>query len=166
MRQRIYSLEVMAEDREPPSNPLRREIKRLRAPTTPRRRVILRGSSPAWLPIRYRQHNAPSFIWSDSYVRPRLSLPWLCPAGAHLTDLQPSWPRIHDMRHTFATVAVVNGQGLPMIGKLLGHSQVQTTARYAHLAADPVKYAANAVSTQIAASLQWPPPSSPCDNAT
>jgi len=32
-----------------------------------------------------------------------------------------------------------------MIGKLLGHTQVQTTARYAHLAADPVKLAANAV---------------------
>ena len=40
-----------------------------------------------------------------------------------------------------------------MIGKLLGHTQVQTTARYAHLAADPVKLAADAVSSQIAASL-------------
>ena len=38
-----------------------------------------------------------------------------------------------------------------MIGKMLGHSQVQTTARYAHLAADPVKKAANTVSADIAA---------------
>ena len=62
--------------------------------------------------------------------------------------------RIHDLRHTFASTAVASGQGLPMIGKLLGHTQVQTTARYAHLAADPVKLAADAVSSQIAASLQ------------
>jgi len=37
------------------------------------------------------------------------------------------------MRHTFASVAVASGQGLLMTGKLLGHSQVQTTAPYAHL---------------------------------
>jgi site-specific recombinase XerD len=48
---------------------------------------------------------------------------------------------------------VVNGQGLPMIGKLLGHSQVQTTARYAHLAAEPVKVAANTVAGEIAQML-------------
>jgi site-specific recombinase XerD len=40
-----------------------------------------------------------------------------------------------------------------MIGKLLGHTQVQTTARYAHLAADPVKDAAEKVASNTAASL-------------
>ncbi len=50
--------------------------------------------------------------------------------------------------------AVASGQGLPMIGKLLGHTQVQTTARYAHLAADPVQTAADAVSRQLATMLQ------------
>ena len=40
-----------------------------------------------------------------------------------------------------------------MIGKLLGHTQVQTTARYAHLAADPVKTAAEQMASSIAASL-------------
>ncbi|MEO0464631.1 MAG: tyrosine-type recombinase/integrase [Pseudomonadota bacterium] len=80
--------------------------------------------------------------------------------GAHLTDLQPFWQRlrgraglkdarIHDLRHTFASVAVSNGQSLPMIGKLLGHTQVQTTARYAHLANQPVLQAANDVSALI-----------------
>ena len=54
--------------------------------------------------------------------------------------------RIHDLRHSFASTAVAAGQGLPMIGKLLGHTQVQTTARYAHLAADPVKAPAESVS--------------------
>ena len=86
--------------------------------------------------------------------------PWVITGknpGARLSDLQPFWQRlraraglkdarIHDLRHTFASAAVAAGQGLPMIGKLLGHTQVQTTARYAHLAADPVKAAAEQVS--------------------
>jgi integrase len=84
--------------------------------------------------------------------------------GAPLYDLQPFWQRvraraglkdvrIHDLRHTFASTAVAAGQGLPIIGKLLGHTQVQTTARYAHLAADPVRTAADQVSGEIAALL-------------
>jgi integrase len=84
--------------------------------------------------------------------------------GGHLIDLQPFWQRvraraglkdarIHDLRHTFASSAVAAGQGLPMIGKLLGHTQVATTARYAHLAADPVKAAANGVAERIADAL-------------
>jgi integrase len=84
--------------------------------------------------------------------------------GGRLSDLQPFWQRvraraglkdvrIHDFRHTFASTAVASGQGLPMIGKLLGHTQVQTTARYAHLASDPVKTAADQVSANIAAAL-------------
>lgn len=82
----------------------------------------------------------------------------------HLVGLRRIWVRvrdraglddvrIHDLRHTFASAAVAAGQGLPMIGKLLGHTQVQTTARYAHLAADPVKAAAEQVSEVIAASI-------------
>ena len=87
--------------------------------------------------------------------------PWVIGAlpGARLSDLQPFWQRvraraglkdvrIHDLRHTFASTAVAAGQGLPIIGKLLGHTQVQTTARYAHLAADPVKSAADRVSAR------------------
>ncbi|MDO5622912.1 MAG: tyrosine-type recombinase/integrase [Paracoccus sp. (in: a-proteobacteria)] len=69
--------------------------------------------------------------------------------GRHLTDLQRPWRRIrkaaglddvriHDLRHTFASGGLLVGESLPVIGKLLGHTQVQTTARYAHLAADPV----------------------------
>ncbi len=65
-----------------------------------------------------------------------------------LTDV-----RIHDLRHSFASGAVALGESLPMIGKLLGHTQVQTTARYAHLAADPVKAAAERVATKIAAQM-------------
>jgi integrase len=84
--------------------------------------------------------------------------------GKRLTDLQPLWQRvraraglkdarIHDLRHTFASTAVASGQGLPMIGKLLGHTQVQTTARYAHLAAVPVRNAADSVASSLQQAL-------------
>ena len=58
--------------------------------------------------------------------------------------------RLHDLRHSFASGGLLVGEGLPMIGKLLGHSQVQTTARYAHLADDPVKAAADRIASRIA----------------
>lgn len=61
--------------------------------------------------------------------------------------------RLHDLRHAFASVGAASGMGLPIIGKMLGHSQAQTTARYAHLAADPVKAAAAAVAGKIASAM-------------
>ena len=93
--------------------------------------------------------------------------PWVITGtlpGKSLSDLQPFWQRvraragvkdvrIHDLRHTFASTAVASGQGLPMIGKLLGHTQVQTTARYAHLAADPVRSAADCVARSLREAL-------------
>jgi integrase len=86
---------------------------------------------------------------------------------AHLTDLQHPWRRIreaagladvriHDLRHTFASGGLLVGEGLAMIGKLLGHTQVQTTARYAHLASDPVKQAATKISDRLALALLGP----------
>lgn len=53
--------------------------------------------------------------------------------------------RLHDLRHTAASVAVSQGASLPIIGRLLGHSQAQTTQRYAHVDSDPALLAANAV---------------------
>ena len=61
--------------------------------------------------------------------------------------------RINDLRHTFASTAVAAGQGLPMIGKLLGHTQIQTTVRYAHLAVEPVKGAADSVASSLQQAL-------------
>ena len=89
--------------------------------------------------------------------------PWVIAgkkAGSHLTDLQHPWRRIrkraelpdvriHDLRHSFASRALALGEGLPMIGKLLGHTQVQTTARYAHLARDTVKASAARIGDSI-----------------
>jgi len=85
-------------------------------------------------------------------------------------DLQSAWQkirkwagiesvRIHDLRHTFASNAVTMGMSLPMIGKLLGHTQTQTTARYAHLALDPVLEAANKVTDEMRELLSLPKPS-------
>lgn len=61
--------------------------------------------------------------------------------------------RLHDLRHNFASIAVSSGQSLYIVGKLLGHSQSQTTQRYAHLAPDPVHDAANNVAGELAAKL-------------
>ena len=61
--------------------------------------------------------------------------------------------RLHDLRHAFASVAASSGMGLPIIGKMLGHSQPATMARYAHLASDPVKAAAAAIAGKIAAAM-------------
>jgi len=61
--------------------------------------------------------------------------------------------RIHDLRHSFASAGLATGQALPLIGKLLGHQHVSTTARYAHLADDPLRAAADRISSTIAGAL-------------
>jgi integrase len=86
-------------------------------------------------------------------------------AGRHLVNIEQPWRRIrklaqlddvrlHDLRHSFASVAASGGQSLVVIGKMLGHSQPATTARYAHLADDPVKAASDAVGKHIAAAME------------
>ncbi len=55
--------------------------------------------------------------------------------------------RIHDLRHTFASLLVSGGASLEMIGKLLGHSQMQTTQRYAHLMDSPLRAGVDAVAS-------------------
>ena len=101
--------------------------------------------------------------------------PWVIAGkkpGNHLTDLQHPWRRIraraeldgvriHDLRHSFASRALALGEGLPMIGKLLGHTQVQTTARYAHLARDTVKTSAARIGDSIERDLDALDASSP-----
>jgi integrase len=66
--------------------------------------------------------------------------------------------RIHDLRHSFASVGAGASLGLPVIGKLLGHSQAATTHRYAHLDADPVRRAAETIGSTIAAAMGNPSP--------
>ena len=67
--------------------------------------------------------------------------------------------RLHDLRHSFASRALALGEPLPMIAKLLGHTKIQTTARYAHLARDSIRDSAVRVAASIAADIL--PPESP-----
>jgi integrase len=84
--------------------------------------------------------------------------------GAHLVNLQKPWRRIraraglddvrlHDLRHSYASVGATGGLSLIFVGKLLGHKQASTTQRYAHLAEDPVRQAGEQISEAIAAAL-------------
>jgi integrase len=68
--------------------------------------------------------------------------------AAGLTDV-----RLHDLRHSFASVGAAEGLSLPIIGALLGHKHTTTTARYAHLSADPLRAANDAVGATIAAAM-------------
>ena len=85
-------------------------------------------------------------------------------SGRHLVNIEKTWRRVrhdaglddvrlHDLRHSFAAIGAGVGLGLPVIGALLGHTETSTTARYAHLAADPVRAANEAIGRRIAAAL-------------
>ena len=60
--------------------------------------------------------------------------------------------RVHDIRHSFASILVSAGASLPLIGQMLGHTQVQTTQRYAHLFDDPMRKAAETVGAYVLSS--------------
>jgi integrase len=85
-------------------------------------------------------------------------------ATKHRSDLKRPWAlltraaglagvRIHDLRHTFASHGAGAGMGLAIVGRLLGHADVKTTNRYSHFDADPLRRAANAVGSTLAAAL-------------
>jgi site-specific recombinase XerD len=80
--------------------------------------------------------------------------------GLRHLDIKTSWEwvrdaagledvRLHDLRHSFASILVSAGASLPLIGALLGHSNPATTARYAHLFLDPQRAAAERVGEAI-----------------
>ena len=110
---------------------------------------------------------SPSAVKLLSVLRPERGNPWVIPGrkpGTHMRDLNDAWQvirtradledvRIHDLRHSYASRALALGESLPMIGKLLGHSQVETTARYAHLARDSVQEAAVRIADSIATDI-------------
>lgn len=89
--------------------------------------------------------------------------PFLFPGdvpGQPVVDLKRFWERmrvqaeipdvrIHDLRHTFASLLVSGGASLEMIGRLLGHTQIGTTQRYAHLIDSPLRAGVNAVGEML-----------------
>ena len=75
------------------------------------------------------------------------------PGGASASRRAWEHVRILDLRHSFASSALALGESLTMIGKLLGHTQVQTTARYAHLARDSIQTAAARITGSIGGNL-------------
>ena len=84
--------------------------------------------------------------------------------GKPIVSLRKTWERVckaakiddirlHDLRHSYASVGAAGGLSLPVIGALLGHSQPSTTARYAHLAASPLHEAADAIGDKLLSAL-------------
>ena len=90
--------------------------------------------------------------------------PWVFPGrkkGRHMRSIDDAWKtvraraglddvRLHDLRHSYASRALALGETLPMIGRLLGHSRIATTARYAHLATDTIRQSAERIAKSIA----------------
>ena len=85
--------------------------------------------------------------------------------ASHLVDLKRPWMlvrgtaglndvRLHDLRHSFASLGAGSGMGLPIIGALLGHKETRTTQRYAHLADDPLRAASEAIGAQVDAAMK------------
>lgn len=101
-------------------------------------------------------------------VEPLPDNPYVCPGKGgigHLVNIQKSWNRIrgraglsdvrlHDLRHSFASVAAASGMSLYMIGKMLGHKDSSTTEKYAHLVGDPLREAATQIGNRIAATME------------
>lgn len=108
-------------------------------------------NAPAVAVLRPLERLGPYVIAGASPDVPRTDLkkPWAAVTeAASLHGL-----RIHDLRHSFASIGAGAGLGLPIVGKLLGHTQASTTQRYAHLDADPVRRAADAIGATLAAAL-------------
>jgi integrase len=113
---------------------------------TGKKTVVL--NAPAMAVLASLDQNGSDVVPGDDPDKPRADLkrPWAAIAKRAGLD----GVRIHDLRHTYASFGAGSGLGLPIIGKLLGHSQAATTHRYAHLDNDPLRRATNAIGEQIA----------------
>ncbi len=116
---------------------------------TGRKPVILSGAAIAVLESIPRAGDYVIAGLRPENARHDLKRPW--EAIRHRAALGPI--RLHDLRHTFAATGAGSNLGLPVIGKLLGHKRAETTSRYAHIAADPLKTAADTIASKIAAKM-------------
>lgn len=120
---------------------------------TGRRAVVL--NAPALAVLAGLPKAAEYVIASTDPEKPRRDLkkPWSAiTTAAELPNL-----RLHDLRHSFASIGAGGGMGLPIVGKLLGHTVAATTSRYAHLDADPLRLASERIGGKIAAALAGTP---------
>jgi integrase len=116
---------------------------------TGRKAVIL--NAPALAVLTGLERLGPYVVPGDDPQKPRhdLKRPWdAVTKRAGITGV-----RLHDIRHTYASFGAGGGLGLPIIGRLLGHAQAATTARYAHLDNDPLRRASETIGGQIATAL-------------
>ncbi len=122
---------------------------------TGRKPIYLGSATLAILTGLPRIEGNPYIIAGSTADKPRADLknPWRAiTQAAGLNGL-----RIHDLRHSFASVGAGASLGLPIIGKLLGHTQPSTTARYAHLDADPMRRAVETISDAITTAMNSHP---------
>ena len=114
---------------------------------TGRKPVYLSSGAQAVLSATPRLANNPFIIpgKKDGAPRSDLKKPWAAVTRAAGLD----GLRIHDLRHSFASVGAGASLGLPVIGRLLGHTTPSTTARYSHLADDPLRRAVETIGSTI-----------------
>jgi integrase len=118
---------------------------------TGRKTIYLSGAAMEILAVLPRIYGCPYIVAGANAGSPRSDLkkPWasICRA-AGLEGV-----RIHDLRHSFASVGAGASLGLPIIGKLMGHNQAATTHRYAHLDVDPLRRAVDAIGETLVAAM-------------
>lgn len=118
---------------------------------TGKKEVVLGAPALKVLADLARIEGNPYVIVGEAKDKPRSDLkrPWKrITTSAGLADL-----RLHDLRHSYASVGAASGMGLGIVGKLLGHASPATTARYSHFADDPLRRASESISGTIAAAL-------------
>jgi integrase len=126
---------------------------------TGRKSIFLNAPALEILASLPRLEGNPHIIPGLKEGAPRVDLkkPWAAVTKA----AGPEGVRIHDLRHSHASVGAAAGLSLPFIGKLLGHTQPATTARYSHLAHDPVREASERIGAVISAALAGRKPDIP-----
>jgi integrase len=115
-----------------------------------RKTVVL--NAPSLSVLNSLERVGPYVVPGDDPEQPRQDLkrPW----DAITRRAGLAGVRLHDLRHTYANFGAGGGLRLPIIGRLLGHSQPTTTARYAHLDNDPLRRAWEVIANRIAAALE------------
>ena len=116
---------------------------------TGRKAIVL--NAPALAVLQKLEHAGLYVIATGNPQRPKADLnrPWrTISKRSGLVGV-----RLHDLRHTHASVGAAAGLSLPIIGKLLGHTQASTTQRYAHLASDPLKEASDKIGLSLSTQM-------------